>query len=77
MSIYETNTSRLSLHAKYHSKSYNIFSISYLQIVAVTTVILNTVLLIFLRSIKNLILMQPAKHSSVFLQNSTGLLFFA
>ena len=76
-SIYDTKTSRPSLHAKHHSKSYNMFSISYfLQIVAVTTVILNTVLLIFLRSIKNLILMQSAKRSSVILQNSTGLVFF-
>ena len=47
--IYETNTSRPSLHAKYRSKSYNIFSISYfLQIIAVTTVILNTVLFLLL-----------------------------
>ena len=42
----------------------------------VTTVTLLAVLLIFLRSIKNLILMQPTKLSSVALQNSTGLVFF-
>lgn len=72
------NVSLPPLHAKYHSKCYKIFSTSYfLQHVAVTTFKLNTVLLIFLRIIKNLILMQPTKRSSVAFQNSMGLVLFA